>query len=144
MLSLKPKKVKIDTITENTKHDIENTRHDAENAKLKAQVAKLEEDSREKFIEEVSENDLMLSVSSQRESDSSTNCSNIIDELGLNSLDVCLEKTIQNCDFLAVEIGTPTFLLLYEKLCDTVTLADYVTQEAIFCYCQFEKAFIQK
>jgi hypothetical protein len=57
---------------------------------------------REKFIQEVSEgavtkvtsDDSIPSVSSQRESDSSTNCSNIINESGSNSLDVCLEKTI--------------------------------------------------
>ncbi|PKK58610.1 hypothetical protein RhiirC2_763314 [Rhizophagus irregularis] len=107
---------------------------------------------REKFIQEVSEgavtkvtsDDSIPSVSSQRESDSSTNCSNIIDELGSNSLDVCLEKTIRSCDPLAVEMGTPTFSLLYEKLCDAVILADRATQEAIFCYCQFGKALIQR
>ncbi|GES82758.1 hypothetical protein GLOIN_2v1582864 [Rhizophagus clarus] len=96
---------------------------------------------REKFIQKVSEDDSIPSVSSQR---ASTNCSNIIDEPGFNSLDVCLEKTIRNCDPLAVEMGTPTFSLLYEKLCDAVTLADHVTQEAIFCYYQFGKAFIQR
>ncbi|CAI2187992.1 14414_t:CDS:2, partial [Funneliformis geosporum] len=41
-------------------------------------------------------------------------------------------------------MGTPTFSLLYEKLCDAVILADRATQEAIFCYCQFGKAFIQR
>ncbi|GBC23459.1 uncharacterized protein OCT59_013747 [Rhizophagus irregularis] len=90
---------------------------------------------KEKFIQEVSEgavtevtsNDSILSVSSQRELDSSTNCSNIIDELGSNSLDVCLEKTIRSCDPLAVEMRTPTFSLLYEKLCDAVILADHAT-----------------
>ena len=66
----------------------------------------------------------------QRESDSSTNCSNIIDELGLNSLDVCLEQTVRNCDPLAVKMGTPTFSLLYEKLCDAVILADRATKES--------------
>ncbi|GES92075.1 hypothetical protein GLOIN_2v1572084 [Rhizophagus clarus] len=86
---------------------------------------------REKFIQKVSEDDSIPSVSSQR---ASTNCSNIIDEPGFNSLDVCLEKTIRNCDSLAVEMGTPTFSLLYEKLCDAVTFADHATQEAIFCY----------
>ena len=57
---------------------------------------------REKFIQEMSEevdtkvtlDDSIPSVSFQRESDSSTNCSNLIDEPGLNSLDVYLEKTI--------------------------------------------------
>ena len=57
---------------------------------------------REKFIQEVSKgvvtkvtpDDSIPSVSFQRESDLSTNCSNIIDELGSNSLDVCLKKTI--------------------------------------------------
>ena len=82
---------------------------------------------REKFIQEVSEDDSIPSVSSQRESDSSTNCSNLIDEPGSNSLDVCLEKTIRSCDPLAVEMGTPTFSLLYEKLCDAVILADHAT-----------------
>ncbi|GES72579.1 hypothetical protein GLOIN_2v1572084 [Rhizophagus clarus] len=228
-------KVRIDTITENTRRDVENTRRDAENAEPKARVAKLKEDTRqprkdsslaksanipdsivanetvsanskssekkimdffldevnkkrisdgirqrkreeklakmetispekdkqvsvdkrmlrkeiqkkqrEKFIQEVSEDDSIPSVSSQRGSDLNTNCSNIIDEPGLNSLDVCLEKTIRNCDPLAVEMGTPTFSLLYKKLCDAVTLADHATQEAIFCYCQFGKALIQK
>ncbi|CAI2186011.1 5452_t:CDS:2, partial [Funneliformis geosporum] len=107
---------------------------------------------REKFIQEVSEgavtkvivDDSIPSVSSQRESDASTNCSNIINEQGSNSLDVCLEKTIRSCDPLAVKMGTPTFSLLYEKLCDAVILADRATQEAIFCYCQFGKAFIQR
>ncbi|GBC09985.1 hypothetical protein RclHR1_09250010 [Rhizophagus clarus] len=41
-------------------------------------------------------------------------------------------------------MGTLTFSLLYEKLSDAVTLADYVTQEAIFCYCQFGKVLIQR
>ncbi|CAB4382745.1 unnamed protein product [Rhizophagus irregularis] len=41
-------------------------------------------------------------------------------------------------------MGTPTFSLLYEKLCDAVILADRATQEAIFCYCQFGKALIQR
>ncbi|CAG8794343.1 12553_t:CDS:2 [Gigaspora margarita] len=99
---------------------------------------------REKFIQEVSEgavtkvtpDDSIPLVSSQRELDSSTNCSNIIDEPGSSSLDVCLEKT--------VEMGTPTFSLLYEKLCDAVILADRATQEAIFCYCQFGKALIKR
>ena len=59
-------------------------------------------------------------------------------------MDVCLEKTIRSCDPLAVEMGTPTFSLLYEKLCDAVILADHATQEAIFCYCQFGKALIQR
>ncbi|CAB5395973.1 unnamed protein product [Rhizophagus irregularis] len=86
----------------------------------------------------------ILSVSSQKESDSSTNCSNIIDELGSNSLDVCLEKTIRSCDPLAVEMRTPIFSLLYEKLCDAVILADRATQKAIVCYCQFGKALIQR
>ena len=64
---------------------------------------------KEKFIQEVSEgvpegsDDSIPSVSFQRESDSSTNCSNIIDEPGSNSLDVCLEQTVQSCDPLAVE-----------------------------------------
>ena len=89
-------------------------------------------------------NDLILSVFSQRESDSSINCSNIIDEPGSNSLDVCLEKTIQSCDPLAVEMETLTFSLLYEKLYDAVILADCATQEAIFCYCQFVKALIKR
>ncbi|RIA86004.1 hypothetical protein C1645_829929 [Glomus cerebriforme] len=68
-------------------------------------------EQREKFIQEVFGNNLIPSVSSQRESDSSTNCSNIIDELGLNSLDVCLEQTVRSCDPLAVEMGMPTFSL---------------------------------
>jgi hypothetical protein len=85
--------------------------------------------------------DSILSVSFQRESNSSTNYSNIIDELGSNSLDICLEKTIQS---LAVKMETPTFSLLYEKLCDVVIFADCVTQKVIFCYCQFEKTLIQK
>jgi len=88
--------------------------------------------------------DSIPSVSSQRESDSSTNYSNLIDKPGSNSLDVCLKKTIRSCDPLAVEMGTPTFSLLYEKLCDAVILADCATQEAIFCYCQFGKALIQR
>ena len=88
-------------------------------------------EQREKFIQEVSE-------------DSSTKCSNTMDEPGSNSLDVCLEKTIRSCDPLAVEMGTPTFSLLYEKLCDAVVLADRATQEAIWCYCQFGKALIQR
>ncbi|CAB4382744.1 unnamed protein product [Rhizophagus irregularis] len=115
-------------------------------------IQRKSEKQREKFIQEVFEgavtkvtsDNLIPSVSSQRESDSSTNCSNIIDELGSNSLDVCLEKTIRSCDPLAVEMGTPTFSLLYEKLCDAVILADRATQEAIFCYCQFGKALIQR
>jgi len=41
-------------------------------------------------------------------------------------------------------MGTPTFSLLYEKLCDAIILADRATQEAIFCYCQFGKALIQR
>ncbi|CAG8660058.1 20907_t:CDS:2, partial [Dentiscutata erythropus] len=53
-------------------------------------------------------------------------------------------KTIRSCDPLTVEMGTPTFSLLYEKLCDAVILADHATQEAIFCYCQFGKALIQR
>ncbi|CAB4402526.1 unnamed protein product [Rhizophagus irregularis] len=103
---------------------------------------------REKFIQEIFEgavtkvivNDSIPSVSSQRESDISTNCSNIIDKPGSNSLDVCLEKIIRSCDPLAVEMETPTFSLLYEKLYDAVILADRATQEAIFCYCQFGKS----
>ncbi|GBB94481.1 hypothetical protein RclHR1_23620003 [Rhizophagus clarus] len=105
---------------------------------------KIQKKQKEKFIQEVSKDDSIPSVSSQRGSDLSTNYSNIIDEPGLNSLDVYLEKTIRNCDPLAVEMGMPTFSLLYEKLCDAVTLADRVTQEAIFCYCQFGKALIQR
>ncbi|PKC56628.1 hypothetical protein RhiirA1_500347 [Rhizophagus irregularis] len=101
-------------------------------------------EQREKFIQEVSRNDSIPSVSFQRESDSSTNCSNIIDEPGLNSLDVCLEQTVRSCDPLAVEMGTPTFSLLYEKLCDAVILADRAVQEAIIRYCQFGKALIQR
>ncbi|GES80353.1 hypothetical protein GLOIN_2v1572084 [Rhizophagus clarus] len=101
-------------------------------------------EQREKFIQEVSRNDSIPSVSSQRESDSSTNCSNIIDEPGSNSLDVCLEQTVRSCDPLAVEMGTPTFSLLYEKLCDAVILADRAVQEAIIRYCQFGKALIQR
>ncbi|PKY61438.1 hypothetical protein RhiirA4_486416 [Rhizophagus irregularis] len=107
---------------------------------------------RKKFIQEIFEgavtkvivNDSIPSVSSQRESDISTNCSNIIDKPGSNSLDVCLEKIIRSCDPLAVEMETPTFSLLYEKLYDAVILADRATQEAIFCYCQFGKALIYR
>ncbi|RHZ80524.1 hypothetical protein Glove_134g262 [Diversispora epigaea] len=36
------------------------------------------------------------------------------------------------------------FTLLYEKLCDAIILADRKTQEAIFCYCNFGKALIQR
>ncbi|RGB23105.1 hypothetical protein C1646_775002 [Rhizophagus diaphanus] len=79
---------------------------------------------REKFIQEVSEG--------------------AVTELGSNSLDVCLEKTIRSCDPLAVEMRMPTFSLLYEKLCDAVIITDCATQEAIFCYCQFGKALIQR
>ncbi|PKC12112.1 hypothetical protein RhiirA5_353349, partial [Rhizophagus irregularis] len=41
-------------------------------------------------------------------------------------------------------MGTPTFSLLYEKLCDAVILADRAVQEAIIRYCQFGKALIQR
>ena len=95
-------------------------------------------------VTEVTSDDSILLVSSQRKSDSSTNCSNIIDELDLNSLDVCLKKTIQSCDLLSIEMRTSTFSLLYEKLCDAVIFANRITQEAIFCYCQFGKALIQR
>ncbi len=36
----------------------------------------------------------------------------------------------------------PTFSLLYKKLFDTKDFADYVIQEAIIYYCQFEKTLI--
>ncbi len=62
----------------------------------------------------------------------------------MNSLDVCLEQTVRSCDPLAVEMGMLTFSLLYKKLCDAVVLADRATQEAIWCYCQFGKALIQR
>ncbi|CAG8530482.1 6072_t:CDS:2 [Funneliformis mosseae] len=39
---------------------------------------------------------------------------------------------------------TLTLSLLYKKLCNAVTLADHATQKAIFCYCQFGKALIQR
>ncbi|RGB24034.1 hypothetical protein C1646_821815 [Rhizophagus diaphanus] len=104
----------------------------------------LKKEVSEGAVTEVISDDSILSVSLQRKSNSSTNCSNIINELDLNSLDVCLEKTIQSCDSLEVEMRTPTFSLLYEKLCDAIILADHVTQEAIFCYCQFGKALIQR
>ena len=96
------------------------------------------------MVTKVTLDDLISSVSFQRELNLSINCSNIINKPGLNSLDVCLEKTIQSCDSLAVEMGMPTFSLLYEKLCDAVILADCATQEAIFCYCQFGKSLIQR
>jgi hypothetical protein len=41
-------------------------------------------------------------------------------------------------------MGTPTFSLLYEKLCNAVILANRAIQEAIFCYYQFGKALIQR
>ena len=41
-------------------------------------------------------------------------------------------------------MGMLTFSLLYKKLCDAVVLADRATQEAIWCYCQFGKALIQR
>ena len=41
-------------------------------------------------------------------------------------------------------MGTPTFSLLYEKLLNAEDFADRVVQEAIVCYCQFEKALIQR
>ncbi|POG73798.1 hypothetical protein GLOIN_2v1582864 [Rhizophagus irregularis DAOM 181602=DAOM 197198] len=72
---------------------------------------------REKFIQEVSEG----AVTEVTSNDS-------ILSLGSNSLDVCLEKTIRSCDPLAVEMRTPTFSLLYEKLCDAVILADPLIQ----------------
>ncbi|CAG8681265.1 5662_t:CDS:2, partial [Dentiscutata heterogama] len=36
------------------------------------------------------------------------------------------------------------FMLLYEKLCDAIILANCKTQEAIMCYCLFGKALIQR
>ena len=38
----KLKKIKINTVIKNAKHDVENIRYDAENAKLKTRVMKLE------------------------------------------------------------------------------------------------------
>src|SRR4051794_9571232 len=83
-------------------------------------------EQREKFIQEASEN-------------LSTNCSNTIDELGLNSLNAYLKQTIRSCDPSAVEMGIPTFSLLYEKFLNAENFADHAIQEAIICYCQFEK-----
>ncbi|CAG8562561.1 2878_t:CDS:2 [Funneliformis mosseae] len=76
-----------------------------------------EKEVSEKAVTEVISDDSILSVSSQRESDSSIN---------------------------SVEIRMPTFSLLYEKLCDAIILANHVIQEAIFYYYQFEKALIQR
>ncbi|CAG8518543.1 16870_t:CDS:10 [Gigaspora rosea] len=104
--------------------------------KREEKLAKVETEVSEGAVTKVTPDNSIPLVSSQKESDSSTNCSNIIDESGSNSLDVCLEKT--------VEMGTPAFSLLYEKLCDAVILADRATQEIIFCYCQFGKALIQR
>ncbi|CAG8667913.1 13222_t:CDS:1 [Funneliformis mosseae] len=61
--------------------------------------------------------DLIPSVSFQRESNSSVNI---------------------------IEMGTLILSLLYEKLCDAIILADYVTQKAIFYYCQFGEVLIQR
>ncbi|GBC51556.2 hypothetical protein GLOIN_2v1769868 [Rhizophagus irregularis DAOM 181602=DAOM 197198] len=98
--------------------------------KREEKLAKVEfifpEKDKQRAVTKVIVDDSISSVSSQRESDTSTNCSNIIDEPGSNSLDVCLEKTIRSCESLAVEMGTPTFSLLYEKLCNAVILADRV------------------
>ena len=67
-----------------------------------------------------------------------------MDEPGSNSLDVCLEQTVRSCDPSVVEMGTPTFSLLYEKFLDAedFVFADRAVQEAIICYCQFGKAII--
>ncbi|CAG8729821.1 6315_t:CDS:2, partial [Funneliformis mosseae] len=75
--------------------------------------------------------------------DSSTKCSNTMDELGSNSLDVCLKQSVRSCDFSAVKMET-TFSLLYKKLLDAEDFADRAVQEAIICYCQFGKALIQR
>ncbi|CAG8473072.1 3688_t:CDS:2 [Diversispora eburnea] len=37
-----------------------------------------------------------------------------------------------------------SFTVLYEKLCNAITLANRKTQEAIFCYCNFDKTLIQR
>ncbi|CAG8618225.1 1864_t:CDS:2, partial [Diversispora eburnea] len=37
-----------------------------------------------------------------------------------------------------------SFTFLYEKLCNAIILADRKTQEAIFCYCNFGEALIQR
>ena len=87
-------------------------------------------EQREKFIQEVSE-------------DSSTKCSNTMDEPGSNSLDVCLEQSVRSCDSLAVEMET-TFSLLYKKLINAEDFADRAIQKAIICYYQFGKALIQR
>ena len=87
-------------------------------------------EQRKKFIREASE-------------DSSTKCSNTMGEQGSNSLNVCLKQSVQNYDSSAVKMGT-IFYLLYKKLLDAEDFADRAVQEAIICYCQFEKALIQR
>lgn len=59
-------------------------------------------------------------------------------------MDAYLKQTVRSCDPLAVEMRMPTFSLLYEKLCDTIILANHATQEAIWCYYQFGKVLIQR
>ncbi|CAG8661262.1 8600_t:CDS:2 [Funneliformis mosseae] len=75
--------------------------------------------------------------------DSSTKCSNTMDEPSSNSLNVCLEQSVRSCDSSAVEMGT-TISLLYKKLLDAEDFADRAVQKAIICYCQFGKALIQR
>ncbi|RHZ74352.1 hypothetical protein Glove_225g75 [Diversispora epigaea] len=42
------------------------------------------------------------------------------------------------------QTSNTNFTLLYEKFCDAIIIADHKTQEAIFCYCNFGKALIQR
>ncbi|CAG8701977.1 2077_t:CDS:1, partial [Ambispora leptoticha] len=85
----------------------------------------------QKFMVEVSKN-----------SSSSINNSNADSNMIPTTLNET-EESKTRCFALSQPSNT-SFTFLYEKLCNAIILADCKIQEAIFCYCNFGKALIQR
>ncbi|CAG8636625.1 6477_t:CDS:2, partial [Acaulospora morrowiae] len=84
-----------------------------------------------KFIAEVSNN--------SSSSISNSNAGSHVIPTTLNET----EESKTRC-FTSSQPSNTSFTFLYEKLCNAIFLADRKTQEAIFCYCNFGKAFVQR
>ncbi|RHZ76212.1 hypothetical protein Glove_200g23 [Diversispora epigaea] len=83
----------------------------------------------EKFVTKISKNS-SLSISNAE--------SNVI-PITLNET----EESKTRCEASSQSSNT-NFTFLYEKLCNAIIFANHKNQEAIFCYCNFGKALIQR